>query len=212
MKFRTLLISAGLLFAAQSAFAVPYAEGPDSGDSLGSAQFAGSADLGGSITGLGGTGDVDMYSFTWSGGGLYIDSFSPFTFDTQLFLFDAAGFGVLGNDDHGGACPGAAGSGLQSCLDLTGGGGLAAGTYYIAISAFNNDPLDGAATAMMSCAGFTTQCTSVGGPLASWSGPSGTPGSSAYSINFTVVAPEPSILILLGVGLVGLGFARRRRG
>ncbi len=209
MKLKTLIISASLLFAAQGAFAIPYNEVGDAGDSLGSAQAAGSANSGGIIGGFGGTGDVDMYSFTWAGGGLYIDSFSAFTFDTQLFLFDSAGFGVLGNDDHGGACPGAAGSGLQSCLDLS--AGLSAGTYYIAISSFNNDPLDGAATAMMSCAGFTTQCASTGGPLASWSGPSGTPGSSSYAINFTPTGvTEPSILLLLGIGLAGLGFARRR--
>ena len=210
MKFKALLTSACLMFAAQGAFAIPYSEVGDSGDSIATSQAAGSANAGGIVGGFGGTGDVDMYSFTWGGGGLYIDSFSGFTFDTQLFLFDSAGFGVLGNDDHGSICPGVPGSGLQSCLDLS--GGLAAGTYYIAISAFNNDPLDGAALPMMSCAGFTTQCLSVGGPLAGWTGGSGTPGSSAYAINFTpTAAAEPGILMLLGIGLAGLGFARRRR-
>ena len=210
MKLKTLIISASLLLAVQGAHAIPYSEVGDSGDSIATSQAAGSAIAGGIIGGLGGTGDVDMYSFTWNGGGLYIDTFQPFLYDTQLFLFDAAGAGVLGNDDHGSACPGAAGSGLQSCLDLS--GGLAAGTYYVAISAFNNDPVDGAATPMMSCSGFTTQCLSAGGILTSWTGPSGTQGGNNYAINFTPTnpVPEPNVLILLGIGLAGLGFARRR--
>ena len=186
--------------AAQGAFATPYAEVGDAGDSLGGAQAipAGTTSITGSASG----GDVDMYSFIWGGGAITLDTFGS-SFDTQLWLFDSAGIGVLSNDDHAGAaCPGVATSGLQSCLDLS--AGLAAGTYYVGITNFNNDPNN-------STCGVSDQCTTFD-LLAGW-GTSAAPGTSAYVINLTASAtpaPEPGIVLLLGLGLAGLGFARRR--
>jgi hypothetical protein len=72
--------------------------------------------------------DVDMYA-------IYIEDPATFsattvggaTFDTQLWLFDANGKGVVANDDSGG---------LQSRIDNTAGCITAPGVYYLAISRF----------------------------------------------------------------------------
>ena len=99
-QIRILTIAAALLFSAQSALATPWAEVGDATDLWSTAQAVTAGTT--VITGLGGPDDVDMFSFFWGGGGLQIDSFhSSFTFDTQLFLFDSTGAGVVGNDDHG---------------------------------------------------------------------------------------------------------------
>ncbi len=54
------------------------------------------------------------------------------TYDTQLFLFDMAGYGVSFNDDDPGGC------GLQSTV--TGAFMDGAGQYLLAISSYNYDP------------------------------------------------------------------------
>jgi hypothetical protein len=72
--------------------------------------------------------DVDMYA-------IYIEDPATFsattvggaTFDTQLWLFDANGKGVVANDDF---------TGLQSRIDNTAGCITAPGVYYLAISRY----------------------------------------------------------------------------
>ena len=78
--------------------------------------------------------DVDMYKLCLSGGG----TFSATTvggppLDTQLYLFDANGLGVYGNDDTD--------TGTQSTLPA--GHALtpqAAGMYYLAVAPVNQEP------------------------------------------------------------------------
>ncbi|MEJ5294500.1 MAG: DVUA0089 family protein [Fimbriimonadales bacterium] len=101
--------------------------GGDAGDLPETAQSTGSDTIP-AIRGQLDTDDVDMYA-------IYIEDPSAFsattvggaTFDTQLWLFDANGKGVVANDDSGG---------LQSRIDNTAGCITAPGVYYLAISRY----------------------------------------------------------------------------
>jgi hypothetical protein len=101
--------------------------GGDAGDLPESSQSTGNAAIP-VIRGQLDADDVDMYAIT-------IDDPAAFsattvggaTFDTQLWLFDANGKGVVANDDSGG---------LQSRIDNTAGCITAPGVYYLAISRF----------------------------------------------------------------------------
>ena len=89
LRLKFVLAAATMLFGVQVGHADPlsYSETGDAGDLSAGAQSAGSADEGGTISGLGGSGDVDMYSFTWSGGWAFIFTFWAFFFFKKLFFF-----------------------------------------------------------------------------------------------------------------------------
>jgi len=123
--------------------------------------------------------------------------------DPQLFLFDAAGLGVVATDDGNGA------PGLQSRIA----GNFAAGTYYLAISAFNNNALSAGGTIFNDAFPGQFGPTGLGGaqPLSGWSG-GGTGG--LYEINLEGAVgsvPEPGTLLLLGSGISAIVVRRRRR-
>lgn len=202
--FSSILAGAALLLLGGApASAVVIAEAGDAGQLPGSAQV-----LPGGTTSVSGalsvSGDVDLYRFGWDGGAITIDT-SGSTFDTQLSLFDGAGFGILHDDDSG--------SGLLALIDTV----LAAGEYLIGISAFNNDPVSAGGNIFP--AGFPGPFgpTGPGGeqPLSGWTG-GGATGS--YVINFSAptapldgaVVPEPAIASLVGVGLILMGVMGRR--
>ena len=129
----SLVLAASLAFTAHAS-AATWAEVGDAGDLPGTAQTT----VGGgpltAITGSIGTRiDRDLFCIIIDGMGPFSASTvgTPGTLgDTQLFLFDAMGFGVLGNDDASGAT-------LRSTLSGT----LAPGTYYLGISGFDVDPV-----------------------------------------------------------------------
>ena len=78
--------------------------------------------------------DVDMYRLCLPGGGTFSAStLGGSEADTQLFLFDANGLGVYGNDDTNGVRQ----SLLSAGLALT---PQAQGAYILAISPFNQEP------------------------------------------------------------------------
>lgn len=118
------------LFA--GAWAQTWFEQGDAGDLPETAQSTGSGTLT-EIQGNLDVNDVDMYA-------IYITDPSAFsastvggaTWDTQLWLFDADGKGVVSEDDTGG---------LQSTIDNTNGCIPEPGVYYLAITRFNKDPL-----------------------------------------------------------------------
>jgi len=103
------------------------------------AVLSGSGDLS-SITGVLGPNDVDMYKINICDA----SNFSATTqntapaIDTQLFLFNADGTGVVMNDDN----PAGTG-GLWSRIDNTTGFIPATGTYYLAVSRYDMDPTSG---------------------------------------------------------------------
>ena len=152
--------------------------------------------------------DADMYSFYWGGGMFQADTFGT-AFDTQLFLFDSTGAGVWANDDAVSACCGF----RSEIIDAA----LAAGTYFIAISAFNNDPRDGSNGLLFTSSFFVQEGPLGSEVLASWDG-STSHEAEEYFINFYEATsmpppiPVPAAVWLFGSGLLGLiGIARRKK-
>ena len=204
---------AAVLMAASLARAGPVTEGGDAGDLPGVAHATGSGVVP-SITGsIGSTTDADMYA-------LYLPSPAAFSAttvgtptlgDTQLFLFNAAGYGVVANDDHSG------GGTLLSTIpvgSVTGSAGL----YYLAISRYDRDPRS-AGGLIFPSSPFTGVHgpTGPGGgsPITLWGGTSQVGG---YTIRLTgaegsaTVVPLPGALCLGAVLLGTTGLVRRFRG
>jgi hypothetical protein len=169
------LLTIGALTLSASA-QIWYEQG-DAGDLPETAQSTGSGTLS-QIQGSLDVNDVDMYA-------IYITDPAAFsastvrgaTWDTQLFLFDANGVGVVAEDDTGG---------LQSTIDNTAGCITAPGLYYLAITRYNKDPLgcnEGGlwSTNDNNCPNGTESSSRVN----SWTSSTGTAGS--YTIFLTGV-------------------------
>ena len=130
-------------------------------------------------------------------------------FDTQLWLFDAGGFGILANDDKAG------GSAFRSWLKLPADDGTmpvlpGVGNYYIGVTGFNNDALS-VGGQIFSPAGFT-EVSGPDGPgggstVNGWTG-AGATGEYRIHLDGAEFVPEPASLVLLGLG--GLALIRRR--
>jgi hypothetical protein len=136
-------------------------------------------------------------------------------FDPALWLFDSAGFGVLGNDDD----PILGGPGARLITPSTDGVTLllVPGIYFIAITESGNVPLSFNVGAGLGEGTFEEIFSfedqfevsgpdglGAGNPLAGWSGGKGSSGS--YGV---VITPTPSTLAMCAV--IGLGGLRRRR-
>jgi len=121
--------------------------------------------------------------------------------DTQLFLFDAQGFGVLANDDDP--------DDFLTFLSTTPAGSLngPAGTYLLAVSIFDNDPISvGGEIFPDEPADDVVGPTGPGGvgPVSAWDVDPVPPDSGPYRIELTGVtfAPEPAKTVTWTLGAV----------
>jgi hypothetical protein len=201
------MLGAGLLLPI-TAQAITFTEIGDAGDLPPGQPVVGITPL----TAIQGTltaGDKDMFKIHLDGAAFTatVASDAQGGPDSQLFLFNSAGIGVLTNDD--------AGVGFFSSISAT----LPAGDYFLAISQFDNDPVSAGGLIFPNT--FTGQFgpTGPGGasPISGWSESQGS--GFAYTINLTgassVVVENPGVpdksssLVLLSIGLLSLLFVRR---
>ncbi|MGL4465212.1 MAG: DVUA0089 family protein [Planctomycetia bacterium] len=217
-----------LALSAAPAAASIYIETSDAGDMPGTAASTGSSGPLYSILGsIGPRGDVDAFWIKITDP----SNFSAFTsslvngFDSQLFLFDACGHGLLANDNP--PTPalrlllGNKGSILRGS-DL--GGALTAGVYLLAISASDVDPIsllgeifDDAPKNDV----HTADGPGADHPITGWNGSSnircdeyviGLTGAHRSGPGDCEPVPEPaSLSVWAAAALLGMGTARRRR-
>jgi hypothetical protein len=199
------IAAAMLLFAAAGAQA-DWAEVGDAGALPGTAQ---SVTGGGPLTNITGTlasADADMFAV------FILGAFTATTVgttgtvsDTQLFLFDSAGRGVLANDDA---------SNLTSRSTIS--GTLAPGIYYLAITEFNLDPVSSGGAIFPGAFQGLHGPTGSGGasPITGWS--ASTPAGGTYQIDLAGVSivplPPAAFAGFSGLtGVIGFSVIRRRR-
>jgi hypothetical protein len=131
--------------------------------------------------------DIDMYRVCVGGGGSFsVSSVGGTSVDTQLFLFDSSGRGVYANDDQ---MEGVVQSLLPAGHALT---PQAQGEYYLAVGAYNLDPLGADEPIFDPGAGVVGPTGSGGGePVSGWGGRAD--GSGPYTLTLTGAqcAPPP---------------------
>ncbi len=204
---KVLLAGAAALALSGAAFGDVWVEQGDAGDLIGTAQHTvGSGSLD-SISGVHITDDVDLYCIRILDVGRFFATTTGGTsFDTQMWLFDADGYGVSFDDDD-------PNGGLQS--RLTGQFVPGPGIYYLGVSRYNRDAVDGSGALLWNSSPFNVERApdgpGAGNPLAGWVNTTSAGGEYTIFLGgagFCEV-PAPGALALLGLG--GFAAAGRRR-
>ncbi|WP_343641424.1 pre-peptidase C-terminal domain-containing protein [Roseateles sp.] len=205
-------LALGAATSAQAA-AVFLEGGTDAGESLTTATTVTGA---GSVDAIRGTldGGADLFAVYLTAGTAFsatttASGFPYNFFDTVLYLFDAAGKGLIANDDDGNA------GGSQSTL--SGYIPTVSGLYYLAITGASYTPVSGGAAIFPSLLGQpgNVAANPGAGALSGWN--SLTSESGDYEIVLTGASaaasdvPEPGSLLLVGAALGAAGLIRRRK-
>ena len=180
MRTMLVLLAMALIAGADGAGAQVWNEIGDAGQLPATAQLI----IGGGVlTRINGslvTNDADMYGIViFDPGAFSATTCGVSTFDSQLCLFAENGNGLTFNDDDPGGC------GLQSTI--TGIYVPGPGHYFLAVSRYDYDPLNGAGLEIWADSPFGSERPPDGpgapGPVAGW----GSTGSSVgpYSITLT---------------------------
>ena len=214
--------------SASTALAGGFNEGGDAGRTVGSAQdVSGGAGpvttISGSLSGpFFGPGDFeDVYQIFISNPSTFsVTTVGSAPFDTELFLFDADGLGLLANDDD-------MAGGQQSTIpnaanDGTGAAVVLPGRYFLAITGKGNKPTSNGGQLIFDQPS-ATEVSGPDGPGAAFVQDNWTPGSGpigSYTIQLTGVSflPDPVpgsstggiLLLVLVIALCG-GLALRGR-
>jgi len=113
----------------------------DAGDAIANARLIDGVGPVTSVSGSLGASDADMMRLhICDPASFSASTVGGTTMDTQLFLFNADGSGIVTNDDN--VVPG---TGLQSALTSSFTSSLPAGDYYLAITQYDKDPVDAGA-------------------------------------------------------------------
>jgi hypothetical protein len=217
---RLIAVGVGVIVSSSVAWAAPivWMEQGDAGQLPGVAQqvFGGVGDTLTTITGsLSTIDDADMFALRITNTATFsATTVGGTTIDTQLFLFNSAGQGVLANDDV---------STMQVQSTLPAGPGAATnwlgpGMYFLLISSFGRDPQSVAGLIFPNSITGAFGATGPGGGanvitgltgLGSNNGPYQISLTSASPLPSSAAIPEPTSALLLGSGLAALS-ARRR--
>ena len=221
-----LALAAAYLALAGTIHAANFSETGDAGDLLGTAQIVSGAAgtplnlISGTLTRTNGISDSDLFEIYISSPSTFSASNTAFipgsnNFDSQIFLFNASGLGLIGNDDN--PINGAAQSNLAAG-NLNGSAGL----YYLLISGSGRYATSGNGLIFPNFTDGTTDPTTVVGPT----GPGGAAALSAYTGssneggNYAVAltgaqfvsnaVPEPSVFAFLAAGVASLALGLHR--
>ncbi len=137
----------------------------------------------GAIVGALQAGETDMYKIRITDPAAFLATLRcGATFDTQLFIFNESGVGVVFNDDFAAAAPIVRQSEIGPALIPS------AGIYYIAVSQYDRDPLDAGAAELWLDLPFDGQRGPDGpgaaNPVSSWSAGG---GANNYTLFLTGV-------------------------
>lgn len=196
----------GLGGAAQAA---TFFESGDAGQLLNTGQVVGSGfdKIAGNLSN---TFDVDLYKIELPDGLFSATTVGGSNFDTQLFLFNSSGLGIVFNDD-------VIGFKAPSTIQAT----LSAGAYYLGISGWNIAPVSSSGLIFPLNDSVSNNVynalngpTGPGGsqPLNGWVPSVTDQNGGDYQITLSTSVPEPSSLAgwILASGLGLFGCVRRR--